>query len=311
MKKINIALIFLAILLVILGILIYKLNFINYDVYLEDQGSETPVQINSHDGTYIINGVNVQLKNGISEVSVAPGSASKTITRYFGDDIAVDLNGDGIDDNVFILTQDTGGSGIFYYVVARLNSISGVVGSQGLLLGDRIAPQTITLGKNKTIVVNYAVRKLNESFTVQPSIGKSIWLLLDLKTMQFGEVSKNFEGEADASRMTLNMKTWNWINTTYNNGSDIKPRLNNKFTLSFLDNNRFSAMTDCNSVGGEYEVSGNKITFSKMMSTLMYCENSQESDFSKMLEETQNYFFTSKGELVLELKYDSGSVFFK
>jgi len=43
----------------------------------------------------------------------------------------------------------------------------------------------------------------------------------------------------------------------------------------------------------------------------MYCENSQESDFTKMLNEIESYSFTSKGELMLGLKFDSGSVILK
>ena len=72
------------------------------------------------------------------------------------------------------------------------------MGSQGLLLGDRIAPQTTGADKGKIIVVNYADRAQGESFTVRPSVGKSIWLLLDPKTMQFGEVVQNFEGESSS-----------------------------------------------------------------------------------------------------------------
>jgi hypothetical protein len=48
-----------------------------------------------------------------------------------------------------------------------------------------------------------------------------------------------------------------------------------------------------------------------MVGTLMYCEGSQESDFSKLLERAQGYLFTSKGELVLDLKFDSGTATFK
>ena len=161
------------------------------------------------------------------------------------------------------------------------------------------------------IVVNYADRKAGESFAVQPSIGKSLWLLLDTKTMQFGEVVKNFEGEANPAKMTLGMKTWNWVNTKYSNDTVVTPRVSNKFTLTLKADKTFSATTDCNGIGGEYTVVGNKITFTKMMSTLMYCEGSQESDFSKMLNQTQGFLFTSKGELVLTLKMDSGSVIFK
>ena len=267
--------------------------------------------VSPKDTTYTINGQQVTLKNGISEIEAAPGSASKIITRYFGNEVVYDFNGDGRNDIAFILTQSTGGSGTFYYVVAALNTPTGYIGSQGLFLGDRIAPQTTEMGKGNVVVVNYADRKAGEDFSVQPSIGKSIWLLLDPKTMQFGEVAQNFEGEADPARMTLDMKTWNWVSTTYNNGSSTIPRVQNKFTLTFKAPNRFSATTDCNGVGGEYTMTGNKIAFDKMMSTLMYCEGSQEGVFSKALGEVQSYHFTSKGELVFGLKFDSGTMVFK
>lgn len=265
----------------------------------------------THDATYNISGQKVTLINGVSEVEAAPGSASKITTKFFGNEVKHDFNGDGREDSAFILTQETGGSGAFYYVVARLNTINGPVGSEGVLLGDRIAPQTTEMDKGNIIVVNYAERKPGESFTVQPSVGKSIWLLLDPKTMQLGEVTKNFEGEADPDRMTLDMKTWVWVNTTYNEVETVGPRFQNKFTLTFKKDNIFSATTDCNGVGGEYMAVNNKLTFSGMRSTLMFCENSQESDFTKMLSETESYSFTSKGELILNLKSNKGAVLLK
>jgi len=309
MKKISIILLILiALVVVVLGFGIYKFNFTNDDIYT-DNGK----QINIHDGTYNINGQNVTLKNGISEISTIPDSASKTITRYFGNDIKHDFNKDGREDLAFILTQETGGSGVFYYVVALLNTTNGPIGSQGTLLGDRIAPQSTNSGEGDIIIVNYADRKAGESFAIQPSFGKSMYLLLDTKTMQFGEVAQNFEGEANPSSMTLGMKTWNWINITYNDGKKITPLITSekKFTLTFKTDKTFSVTTDCNGIGGEYSVKGDKITLDRMMSTLMFCEGSQENDFSKALNEVQNYHFTSKGELVLGLKLDSGYIVFK
>jgi heat shock protein HslJ len=91
----------------------------------------------------------------------------------------------------------------------------------------------------------------------------------------------------------------------------LRYNLQDKFKLTFTKPNRFSASTDCNGVGGEYIVTGNKIVFDKMMSTLMYCDNSQEGEFSKALGEVSSFHFTGKGELVLDLKYDSGSMLFK
>lgn len=272
------------------------------------------------DATYVLDGREVKLVNGVSEIEVAPDSASKIVTRYFGNEVKHDLDDDGREDIAFLLTQETGGSGTFYYVVGALNTEDGYIGSQGVLLGDRIAPQTTHMEEEKidggtrrqnVIVVNYAVRLPGEPMTARPSMGKSIWLKLDPKTMQFGEVAQNFEGEADPTRMTLGMKKWNWISTAYNNDKIVTPKKENTFTLTFKDNGSFSATTDCNGVGGNYEVNGNQITFSKMISTMMYCDGSQESEFLGMLGGVQSYHFTSKGELIFDLKFDSGSFVFR
>lgn len=310
MKKILIVILGFAV-LAIIGLAIYKFNFTNDDIYMENQsGLENP-QINSYDATYTIDGEKVTLENGMSSVQVAPNSASQKTTKYFGNDFKYDLDNDEREDTVFILTQETGGSGTFYYVVALLDKVNGKVGSEGLLLGDRISPVSISKGDYKIIVVDYKDRKPEESFATLPTEEKSIWLVLDTETMQFGEVAQNFEGEADPERMTLGMKTWDWVNTKYNDYTEVKPKTDNKFTLTFKDDKTFSATTDCNNVGGEYVTKENTITFKNMISTLMFCEGSQESQFTKMLNETQSYFFTSKGELVLEFKFDSGSAVFK
>jgi hypothetical protein len=141
------------------------------------------------DATYVIDGKSVTLKNGLSETPAAADSAEKVTTRYFGNEVRADLDGDGREDAAFILTQDAGGSGTFFYVVAVLKTAAGPKGSQGFLLGDRIAPQTTELGQGNVIVVNYADRKPGESFTTPPSVGKSLWLKLNTQTMRFQDVS--------------------------------------------------------------------------------------------------------------------------
>jgi len=124
-------------------------------------------------------------------------------------------------------------------------------------------------------------------------------------------VGENLEGEADPSRMTLGMTEWRWVKALYNDGREVVPKKFGAFSLTFGTDGRFSAKTDCNSMGGSYKTSGNLITFSEIMSTLIYCEGSQESEFSTLLQNTENYHFTSRGELILGLKYDSGSVIFR
>jgi heat shock protein HslJ len=124
-------------------------------------------------------------------------------------------------------------------------------------------------------------------------------------------VVENFEGEADPSRMTLDMKTWNWIFALYNDGREVLPKMPNKFSLTFLADGGFSATTDCNHLGGKYSVNGSQISFGELVSTLMYCEGSQENEFSQLLTNTTSYHFTSRGELIFDLKFDSGIVVFR
>ncbi len=287
---------------------------LNSYIYNQKQGTQTRA-MSPKDATYVIDGMPITLVNGVSEIELEPGSATKIITRYFGNEIKLDIDNDGREDEVFLLTQQSGGTGTFYYVVAALNKEGGYVGSQGLFLGDRIAPQTTEISKKpghvNVIVVNYADRKAEDSFADAPSVGKSIWIKFDSAAMQFGEVAQNFEGEADPNRMTLGMKKWTWISALYNDERIITPKRKDAFTLTFRTDGTFSASTDCNGVGGKYVTDKEKITFSEMMSTKMFCEGSQESEFTKMLENSTGYHFTSKGELILDLKFDSGSVIFR
>lgn len=281
---------------------------LNKHIYEEKQA---PASSGYKEAEYVIEGARVKLVNGIAETEAAPGSATKIVTRYFGNEVLQDLNGDSREDVVFLLTQQPGGSGTFYYVVAALNTERGYIGSEALLLGDRISPQSAEKGPGKSIVVNYADRAPGESFAQAPSMGKSIRLILDTASMQFGEVVQDFEGEADPSVMSLGMKPWTWVFAQYNDGRTILPKKAGAFIVTFGSEGKFTASTDCNHMGGNYMVKAGAIAFSDIFSTKIFCESSQEGEFSKLLENAQVYHFTSKGELVLDLKYDSGMVVFK
>lgn len=167
----------------------------------------TPTQnqtsFDTRNSSFKVEGAPVTLVNGIAETGLASIPGAKLTTRYFGNEIKHDFDNDGRDDALFLVTQDGGGSGTFFYVVAVLNTDHGYVGSNSYPLGDRIAPQstnidegTTTLGtkRDNVIVVNYAIRKPNEPMTTPPSVGKSVWLKLDPTTLEFGEVEQNFEG---------------------------------------------------------------------------------------------------------------------
>lgn len=161
------------ILVVILLVGIIGIGYWFYQSQQEEQPIETQTfTLDARNCTYLVEGKNITLTNGYSEEEVAPGSASKIITRYFGNEITGDFNNDGFSDIAFILTQETGGSGTFYYVAAALGSKDRCLGTNAVLLGDRIAPQTTNF-QNGEIIVNYAERKPDEPMTVSPSVGVS------------------------------------------------------------------------------------------------------------------------------------------
>jgi hypothetical protein len=149
---------------------------------------------------YVIEGQRIKLADGLAEAETFPGSVSRIVTRYFGNELKADLNDDGREDVVFLLTQQRGGSGTFFYAVAALNTEAGYLGSDGYLLGDRIAPQTTVVSRNprhkNVIVVNYGDRRPDEPMTAQPSVGKSVYLKLDAETVRWGIVVPDFAGES-------------------------------------------------------------------------------------------------------------------
>jgi len=151
-----------------LGYLAYRSNAKNSSSVIPGQNSAA----DARNATYTIEGEEFTLINGRSEKAITPGSATKTITQYFGNEVKSDFNYDGIEDAAFLLTQDSGGSGTFYYVAAVISSEGGFKGTNAILLGDRIAPQT-TEFRNGEIIVNYADRKPGEPLTAKPSVGIS------------------------------------------------------------------------------------------------------------------------------------------
>ena len=144
---------------------------------------EEPIQkvvFNPLNATYSIEGELITLENGRAEQESEPGSAIKIETTVFGEPAMGDLDGDGAQDAALILVYNPGGSGTFYYVATALQNLEsgGATGTNAVLLGDRIAPQNISI-ENGVVLVNYADRALDEPMSAQPSIGVSKWLAVE------------------------------------------------------------------------------------------------------------------------------------
>ena len=130
--------------------------------------------------SFIIDSQTIKLNNGKYETYSAPSSNSKNITTYFGNEAEGDLNRDGLKDIAFLVTQDTGGSGLFYYVVVALNSDSGYKTTNAFFIGDRIAPQSTEI-KSGELHVNYAERRPGQPMSSQPDQGAVLLLKVNSK----------------------------------------------------------------------------------------------------------------------------------
>jgi hypothetical protein len=129
-------------------------------------------------------------------ISGRPITLGSQGTQFFGNEVQADINGDGLTDVAFLITEQPGGSGTFFYLVGALKQRDGsYIGTQAMLIGDRIAPQT-TEFKNGLVIINYADRGPTESMSTKPSYGKSLYAKYSASTNDFGEVVQNFEGES-------------------------------------------------------------------------------------------------------------------
>lgn len=251
------------------------------------------------DNTYLIEGKPVTLVNGLSEIDI-PNSSSKQTTRYFGNGASGDLNGDGKKDVAFLLTQTSGGSGTFYYVAVALANDNGYQGINAILLGDRIAPQTTEISEGK-IIVNYADRKKDESFAVAPSLGVSRY---------FQVVNGQLTEVKVSAPVQITNRNWKWVNTV-SIDEVIIPQKTGAFSFNLKEDGSVTGTTDCNSFSGKYEISGDKISFNSFVSTLMFCEGSQETIFTASLAEVESYSVNEEKNLVFQLKDNLGSMIFE
>ncbi len=143
------------------------------DATSEDAAAHrTRVATSPESASYRIDGRVVALRDGKHEELAAPASATYRTTAIWGAPVAADLDGDGDQDAVLILATEQGGSGTFYYVAAAELDGGAYTGSTGVLLGDRIAPQSVTF-TDGVVTVDYAERKPGEPMSAPPSVAAS------------------------------------------------------------------------------------------------------------------------------------------
>lgn len=142
-------------------------------------------------------------------------------------------------------------------------------------------------------------------------LGLGWWLINQDRSLVLNEPeAEGVEiGQSEVVRK-LTATTWAWQETTMSDGAVITPNQAGAFTLTFGADGSVNGTTDCNNFFNTYTLNDTEIEFGVLGMTMMYCEGAQESEFIRQLENTQFVFFDDNDNLVLLLRYDSGSVIF-
>lgn len=117
--------------------------------------------------------------------------------------------------------------------------------------------------------------------------------------------------DAEKQKITKNLlenTTWVWAQNKDTRGQNILPINATRFEISF-EKDHFSSTTDCNGVSGSYMTDGHILKIKDMMSTMMFCENSDQQLYTASLSDSA-YFKIEGDKLVIGLVNDSGLMIF-
>ncbi|WP_333808206.1 META domain-containing protein [Flavobacterium sp.] len=194
-----------------------------------------------------------------------------------------------------------------------------------LLSEDSYVKETVYKGKSKEVFketgtytwneAGNTITLLNSAVPNQYFVGENVLFHLDadgkriegdlaskyqLSKVEISEVSvSNPKKEVKIKEVALvDLKNSKWRLVKLN-GKIIEKNKDNKkeFGINFNPEGRFSAFAGCNNMAGSYElkVDVSRVKFSKVISTMMACEDMlTEQEFAKVLEMVDNYNFDGK-----------------
>jgi heat shock protein HslJ len=149
--------------------------------------------------------------------------------------------------------------------------------------------------------VYFTIKEYNEpKFSIQPvdSVPAT-----NKNTGKVVSVSSNLE--------KLTSKEWFWVETVIGSSVGIKPYNFSAFKITFNKDLTFSSSSDCNNIGGTYEVFENKIKFKDIVRSEKYCMKSRETDYVEGLINVSEISFNDKNEMILKYKESTNFMRFK
>ena len=198
----------------------------------------------------------VQLADGKfeGEPFVEGGASRPTVTfvsHAFGD-----LNGDGTTDAAVALVENSGGSGVFWYLAAMINRDGKLFNVATHFLGDRWQVQSMVITDGEIVL---------DAVTHGPD---------DPMCCPTQEVTKRYQLQDDQLvEILVALEGTLWALVSYGDLSDAQAVLEDSEITAEFDSaeGRVQGSAGCNGYFGSYEVDGEEITFGLLGSTMMAC----------------------------------------
>ncbi len=105
-------------------------------------------------------------------------------------------------------------------------------------------------------------------------------------------------------RLTSNV--WVWQKTAYEDGSSMTPNHPGAFTVQFMTDGTVTGTTDCNDWGSKFTLGEDgTIRLESIVSTLKFCEYSEESPYFSSIGGADKINFAENGDLLLTIEIDN------
>ena len=214
-----------------------------------------------------------------------------------------DLTGDGADEAVVLLAENSGGSGSFIYIAVVAAQNGQTVNTVTTLLEDRAQIDYMGI-EDGQLVIKLLAHGPDDPMCcpTQKSIRK--FKLDGNKLLETG--NEIIETVSD----TLTGVTWNWLGSIYSNDTKSEVTAPGDFTIIFNEDGSYNGKADCNNFSGLYTLEGSSIVIQPGAMTRAMCPQQELADqYLKDLGAAAIYFF-SDGHLFLDMKVDAGTMEF-
>jgi len=111
-------------------------------------------------------------------------------------------------------------------------------------------------------------------------------------------------GEPNNQTYGLTGTSWVWQQTQFADGTIMVPNKAHAFVVTFTTDGAVSGTTDCNDWGSTYTTAGETIRLASIVSTLKFCEYSEESPYFSQIGGADTFSFDAKGNLIMVIEID-------